>query len=103
VEVTLVGPGEAPILTRGLLTSQARAHRTILKSNLRNLGGSIRILGSTRLLGLALNSLGAGQVLGDKLLGRKVVVKSDARNQVNSVLLKSRGEENAERIHLSCL
>jgi hypothetical protein len=111
VKVALVGPGEAPVLTRGLLPSEAGAHGTILERNLRRLGRSIRILGSPRsprrsirILGgprlLDSDLSGARQVLGDKLLGGKVVVNCDASEELGSVLLKSGGEDNAERIHL---
>jgi len=100
VKVALVGPGQAPVLAGGLLPGQAGADGALLEGDLGRLGGSIRILGLPGGLGDLDELGGARQVLGDKLLGRKVVINCDASKKLSSVFLKSRGEHNAEGIHL---
>ncbi len=100
VKVTLVGTGKASVLTGGLLPSEAWAHGSILHGNLGRLGRCVGILGRPRLLRLGLDGFGARHVLGDKLLVWKIVVSCDASQETGGVLLKGRGEDGAEGVHL---
>ena len=95
VEVALVGSGQAPVLTGGLLPGQARAHGAVRRGNL----GSLGSLGLAGLLG-SLGGSNLGQVLGDKLLSREVVVKCDAGKELGGVLFKHGNEQGS---HLRAL
>jgi len=100
VKTALVRPGEALELTGSLLPREARAHGAVFHGNLRSLGWCVGILGRPRLLCLDLDGIRARQVLGDKLLIRKIVVNCDASQEAGGVLLKSGGEDGTERVHL---
>jgi hypothetical protein len=101
VQVTLVGAREAPVLARSLLPGQARTHRTLRRGDL---GGSVRILGGTRLAGLrgSLHRIRKSHVFGDKLLTRKVVVNCDAAQKGLGVSDESGSKYNTKAIHLVC-
>ena len=93
VEVALVGSGQAPVLTGGLLPGQARADGARLEGDL----GSLGRLGLAGLLG-SLGGRNLGQVLGDKLIEGKVVVKCDAGKELGGVLFKHGNEQGSHGV-----
>ena len=100
MKVALVRPWEASVLAGGLLPGEAGAHGTVLDRNFRRLRRSIRVLGGPGLLHLGLDDFWARQVLGYKLVLREIVVRCDASQETEGVLLKGGSEDDAERVHL---